>query len=73
MCAASLWPPQSSELVKTGTKGSPAVLATELEADGIGPVTGEYTVVGNTLAIEAMALEEFISSVTKHVTSTVRC
>ena len=63
MCAASLWPPQSSELAETGTKCSSAMLATVLEVDGIGPVTGEYIVVGNTLAVEAMALEAFISSV----------
>ena len=57
-------------MAETGTKGSSAILATELEVVGIGPVAGEDTVVGNTLAGEAMALEAFISAVTKHVTST---
>ena len=47
------------------------MLATVLEVDGIGPVTGEDTVVGNTLAVEAEALEAFIPAVTKHVTSAI--
>ena len=47
------------------------MLATVLEVDGIGPVTGEDTVVGNTLAVEALALEASISAVTERVSSTI--
>ena len=71
LCAASLWPPQSSELAKTGTEGSSAILATVLEVDGIGPVAGKDTVVGNTLAVETLALEASISAVTERVSSTI--
>ena len=53
LCAASLWPPLSSELAKTGTKGSSAILATELEVVGKGPVPVEATVGGNILSAVA--------------------
>ena len=71
LCAASLWPPQSCELAKTGTEGSSAILATELEVVGICPVAGEGTVVGNTLALVAPTLETFFPAVTEGVTSAI--
>ena len=46
--------PLSSELAETGTKGSPAILATELEVSGKGPVAVEAAVGGNTLATVAL-------------------
>ena len=47
LCAASLRPPLSSELAETGTKGSSAILATELKVVGKGPVTIEAAIGGN--------------------------
>ena len=54
LCAASLWPPLSSELAETGTKGSSAILATELQVSGKGPVAVEAAVGGNILATVAL-------------------
>ena len=54
LCTASLRPPLSFRLAETGTKGSSAILATELEVVGKGPVAVEATVGGDILATVAL-------------------